>query len=374
MNPRLVDIIAGTRPNFVKVASIISAFDNLRRSREYEATVRNLEYRLIHTGQHFDQMMSGSFFRDLELPQPDKNLAAGGGSHGEQTGKMMAGYEAILRERRSDLVVVVGDVNSTLACAITGKKAGIPVAHVEGGIRSFDLRMPEEINRLATDAISDVFFTTSEYANQNLKREGKVEAQIRFVGNTMIDTLLRFRSRFRRPPLYDSSQLVDRGFWVMTLHRPANVDNPTVLKRIIKTVVAASKGRPIIFPVHPRTKKMIAQISIDFKQVVLCEPLGYLEFNYLVERAGCVITDSGGVSEETTVLSVPCITMRENTERPETVEVGTNVLVGESVEALEGFLDLASCGRWKSADIPPLWDGHAGRRITAHIIEELYSK
>ena len=318
-----LDLIVGARPNFMKIAPIIREIE--RRSTQGE----NIKYRLVHTGQHYDRSMSGSFFEELGIPEPHVNLNVGSGTQAEQTAGIMLGYEKLLMQQKPDLCIVVGDVTSTMACAIAAKKLLVPVAHIEGGIRSGDMTMPEEINRIVTDSITDYFFTTSETANTNLRRYGVGDDRIFFVGNTMIDTLLYARTRFRQPALWEELTLREKGYIVLTLHRPNNVDDPANLRRLLNEIINSSNGLPVIFPVHPRTRKVIDSFTTTLSpSVFLAEPLGYLEFNYLVERSLAVITDSGGITEETTVMGVPCMTLRDSTERPETVTMGTNELLG----------------------------------------------
>lgn len=359
----LIDLIAGARPNFMKIAPIIDA---LKKEREQG---RDLDYRLVHTGQHYDRNMSGSFFEQLEIPEPDINLGSGGGTQAEQTAAIMIGYEKLLQEKPSDLCVVVGDVTSTMACAITAQKEHIPVAHVEGGIRSGDWKMPEEINRLATDSITNYFFTTSETANQNLRESGVEESRILFVGNTMIDTLLKHRSRFQRPFLWEEIGLKEGEYFVMTLHRPSNVDEEQTLKTLMEEVIRHSRGLPLVFPVHPRTAKVLNRLGIRAKNLHLTDPLGYLEFNYLVERSKAVLTDSGGITEETTVMGIPCMTLRDSTERPETVEIGTNELLGTDPKAIEPAFNKLFNDKWKKGGTPKLWDGKTAERIVGHIVD-----
>lgn len=353
----LIDLIAGARPNFMKIAPIIRAI-NSRESNE-----NLISFRLVHTGQHFDKNMSDSFFDELGLPEPDVNLGAGGGTQAEQTAKIMIGYEKLLMSAPSDLCLVVGDVTSTMACAIVAKKMNIKVAHVEGGIRSGDLSMPEEINRLVTDSITDYYFTTSNIANENLTKSGVPENNIFFVGNTMIDTLLTNKNRFIKPEIWDIEQLISGEYLVMTLHRPANVDQEQNLRFLIEELVKAAKGLKIIFPVHPRTRQVLNKLTIDADNLVLIEPQSYLKFNYLVQHAKAVITDSGGITEETTVFGIPCMTLRANTERPETISIGTNVLLGTNPKSIAPAMEILLAGEWKKGEIPPLWDGNAGKRI-----------
>lgn len=359
-------MIAGARPNFMKIAPIIDALKQ-KKSEGYD-----IDYRLIHTGQHYDKKMSGDFFDQLGIPEPDANLEAGGGTQAEQTAAIMVRFESELKENPADLVLVVGDVTSTMACAIVAQKLQIKVAHVEAGIRSGDWSMPEEINRLVTDAITDFFFTTSDVANENLRKEGKKEEQIFFVGNTMIDTLLKHRQRFMPPPVWTEVGLQKGSYLVMTLHRPANVDEESNLELLITEIVGNANGLPIIFPVHPRTAKNLEKIALIYPQLHLIEPLGYLEFNYLVEHAKAVITDSGGITEETTVMGVPCMTLRNSTERPETCTMGTNELLGIDPRALRPAMQKLFDEKWKKGTIPPLWDGHTAERIASKLIE-IYS-
>lgn len=352
-----ITIVAGARPNFMKIAPIIHAIQ--KASREG----KEIDFRLIHTGQHYDKKMSGDFFEQLDIPAPDANLESGGGTQAEQTANIMVRFEKELMTNPTDLVLVVGDVTSTMACAITAQKLHTPVAHVEAGIRSNDWSMPEEINRLVTDSITNFFFTTSEIANQNLRKSGVEEERIFFVGNTMIDTLLKNKPRFAKPPIWDLIGLKNQEFIVMTLHRPANVDEEGKLGELIQEIIHHSQELPLVFPVHPRTAKVLQNLGIEHPRLNLIEPLGYLEFNYLVERAKVVITDSGGITEETTVLGVPCMTLRNNTERPETITVGTNELVGTDPKAIEPYLKKLFQNQWKASGIPDRWDGKTSERI-----------
>jgi UDP-N-acetylglucosamine 2-epimerase (non-hydrolysing) len=315
--------------------------------------------------------MSDSFFEQLGIPDPVVNLNAGGGSQAEQTAAIMIGYEKLLINKKPNLCLVVGDVTSTMACAIVAQKFHVPVAHVEAGIRSGDWTMPEEINRLVTDSITNYFFTTSKVANDNLMKSGVEEERIFFVGNTMIDTLLKHQNNFRRPIFWDEFKLSEASYVVLTLHRPANVDEEDKLKALIDEIILNSFDLPIIFPVHPRTRRIIQNLGIMNERLHMIEPLGYLEFNYLVERAKCVITDSGGITEEATVLGVPCMTLRDNTERPETVFIGTNELIGTHPKAIAPAMKILFSGKWKKGGIPELWDGNTGKRIVQTIIEKL---
>ena len=419
----LITLIAGARPNFMKIAPLIKAI------QAAEAAGKDIHYRLVHTGQHYDKNMSDTFFEELGIPMPDVNLGCGGGTQAEQTANIMVAFERDLMANPTDLVLVVGDVTSTMACSIVAKKLNTKVCHVEAGIRSWDLTMPEEINRMVTDALADYMFTTSEVANKNLVLSGcslengasaysleakgeedeakgerlkvkgtengkadtpasglitssphrlpeegytfeRIKQRVWYVGNVMIDTLLANRSRFRRPAVYDELGLAEKNYIVMTMHRPANVDEEAHLKALMEQIITNVHGLPIIFPIHPRTAKIFynlwgdeVQLKQLFPNLHIVDPMGYLEFNYLVERAKAVVTDSGGITEETTVMGVPCITLRDNTERPETCTVGTNELIGTDPAAVKPALDLLFGGQWKKGAIPPLWDGHTAERI-----------
>ena len=401
----LITLIAGARPNFMKIAPLIKAI------QAAEAAGKDIHYRLVHTGQHYDKNMSDTFFEELGIPMPDVNLGCGGGTQAEQTANIMVAFEQDLMQNPTDLVLVVGDVTSTMACSIVAKKLNTKVCHVEAGIRSWDLSMPEEINRMVTDALADYMFTTSEVANKNLLLLGaelqasqamgneqwaigeeinrqspianslpalpeeqyafqRTPQKVWYVGNVMIDTLLANRSRFRKPEVYDTLGLEEKQYIVMTMHRPANVDEQAHLKALMEQIITNVHGLPIIFPIHPRTAKLFynlwgdeQQLKTLFPNLHIVEPMGYLEFNYMVEHAKAVVTDSGGITEETTVMGVPCITLRDNTERPETCTVGTNMLIGTKPEAIKPALDLLFSGQWKKGDIPALWDGHTSERI-----------
>ena len=358
-----ITIIAGARPNFMKVAPIIHEI----KSRKAEGV--DIDYSLVHTGQHYDKKMSGDFFEQLNIPEPDANLSAGGGTQAEQTGAIMIRFEEHLMNNPTDLVLVVGDVTSTMACAITAQKLHVKVAHVEAGIRSNDWTMPEEINRLVTDAITNYFFTTSEVANKTLRASGYGDDQIFFVGNCMIDTLLTNKPRFIQPSIWEELGLAEKGYFMMTLHRPANVDEGAKLKELMDEIINNTKDMPLVFPVHPRTKKMLNELGIEHERLHMVDPMSYLEFNYLVERSFAVVTDSGGITEETTVMGVPCLTLRDNTERPETITVGTNELIGTDPKNIAPAMKTLFAGEWKKGGIPELWDGKTAARIVDKLIE-----
>ena len=360
----LIDVIAGARPNFMKIAPVIAAIETQEKAGV------DIHYRLVHTGQHYDKKMSADFFEQLNIPAPHVNLEVGSGTQAEQTGKIMMGYEQLLMEKPCDLCIVVGDVTSTMACSIAAKKMNnIKVAHVEAGIRSGDWTMPEEINRIVTDAITDYFFTTSEVANNSLRRSGVKEEQIFFVGNTMIDTLYKQMPRFMKPAVWDSLDLKEKEYIIMTLHRPANVDSKDKITELISEIVNSSRGLPLVFPVHPRTARMLELAGISAPNLHMIDPLGYLEFNYLVKNAKAVITDSGGITEETTVMGVPCMTLRDSTERPETCTIGTNELLGTNPKAIAPAMDHLFSGTWKKGSIPDMWDGKTAPRIVKHIMD-----
>lgn len=360
-------LICGARPNFMKIAPVIKA---MRRHG-------GLSHYLVHTGQHYDEKMSGSFFTDLGIPEPDVDLGVGSGSHAVQTAKIMVEFEKVCEREKPDMVVVVGDVNSTMACAIVAKKLWIPVAHIEGGLRSGDMRMPEEINRLVTDSISDLFFTTDPDANANLKREGVSEDRIHFSGNVMIDTLLENVQRAERESdILTRLDLKPKEYAFLTLHRPSNVDDPTVLKGLLGEMEYIQKNVKLVFPVHPRTLGRIDAFGLRpqldaMKNTIVLEPLGYLDMLQINRNARFALTDSGGLQEETTVFGVPCITLRENTERPVTVEIGTSELAGSDPQKIRNYVDRILAGEWKKGGIPEGWDGKASERITGIVKEFL---
>lgn len=350
----LITIVAGARPNFMKIAPIIKAIQKVKPL---------IQYRLVHTGQHFDKKMSGDFFEQLGIPTPHINLECGGGSQAEQTAAIMIKFELELLQHKPDVVLVVGDVTSTMACAITAKKLCIDTVHVEAGIRSGDNTMPEEINRLVTDAIADYFFTTSEVASHNLFLQNIKPHQIFFVGNTMIDTLYQHLHQIQQPSFWNTYELKKGNYFLLTLHRPSNVDNLATLTNILQSIQTAAGNIPIIFPVHPRTAKMIQLLQLSTHNFIIIEPQPYLQFIYLIKHAKGIITDSGGITEEATVLHIPCITMRNSTERPETITQGTNELVGDDIEKLEHYINKILQGNWKKGSIPALWDGYTADRI-----------
>lgn len=355
-------IIAGARPNFMKIAPIIRAI-----KAHNEKQLLRIGFRLVHTGQHYDSKLSKVFFEELELPEPDVNLGAGSGTQAEQTARIMVEFEKDLLQNPADLVIVVGDVTSTMACTIVAKKLNTRVAHVEGGIRSFDMTMPEEINRIVTDSLADYFFTTSRVANENLHRSGVDPSRIFFVGNTMIDSLHFSLDKLTAPDIWRELALTKGKYFVLTLHRPSNVDDGRKLEQLLNVIEKGAAANYVIFPVHPRTRKNLGNISARFLTIKPVDPLSYFQFVYLLKSAKAVITDSGGVQEETTVLGIPCITLRRNTERPETITEGTNELVGEDQSKLIKALSDIQAGLWKHGKTPELWDGHAAERIVSAI-------
>jgi UDP-N-acetylglucosamine 2-epimerase (non-hydrolysing) len=351
----MITHVVGARPNFMKVAPVMEAL------REHAG----ISQVLVHTGQHYDSTMSDVFFHQLGMPQPDVNLEVGSASHAVQTGQIMISLEQVLLDQRPDLVLVYGDVNSTVATALVCAKLLIPVGHVEAGLRSFDRTMPEEINRLVTDQIADFLFTPSADGDENLRAEGVAADKIYRVGNVMIDSLVRLlpETQARWDALSARFDLDDYG--LVTLHRPSNVDEPSTLARILRALVDIACDLPLIFPIHPRTRQRLADYHLEVanSKLRLTEPLGYLDFLALQQNAGFVITDSGGIQEETTFLGVPCLTVRENTERPITVTLGTNMLVGQDMTRLKDEVLRIVSGECKRGKIPPLWDGRAGKRI-----------
>lgn len=353
-----IHLIAGARPNFMKIAPILRA----AKGRD------ELACKIVHTGQHYDRAMSDVFFEELGIPEPDHHLGCGGGSHAEQTAKIMVAYEKLCQEERPDVVLVVGDVNSTLACAIVAKKLHIKVAHVEAGLRSGDRSMPEEINRLVTDAISDLFFVTEPAGIEHLLHEGQPDERIHHVGHVMVDNVIYQRDKLEREPLVTGESLAVKAlhdrYGVVTLHRPSNVDDPDVFRSLAGALRRISERLPLVFPLHPRTRANMEKFGINLgSSVTLLAPMGYMDFLNLWKDAAVVLTDSGGLQEETTALGVPCLTLRENTERPITIEEGTNVLVGTDPAAIEAAAAVILDGGGKTGRRPALWDGKAAERI-----------
>ena len=351
-------LVCGARPNFMKIAPIMRILSNRN-------TILPV---LVHTGQHYDSLMSKSFFDDLCIPKPDVNLEVGSGSHAVQTANIMARFEKVLIDHTPDIVLVVGDVNSTIACGLVAVKLGIKLVHVEAGLRSFDRNMPEEINRILTDTISDILFVSERSGLDNLEREGIDSNKIFFVGNVMIDTLYANREKALLSDVIDRFGLTKKSYGVVTLHRPANVDNPAVMETIFEAFTSISKKMPLIFPVHPRTRKNLSRFA-DNNGIIFTSPLGYLDFLALMDGASFVVTDSGGIQEETTILGIPCMTIRDNTERPITVSEGTNRLVKCTVpDIITAFHE--SINNRGDHRVPELWDGHAAERIVT-ILEEM---
>ena len=363
----VVTIVAGARPNFMKIAPIIKAINEAKKNGA------DINFRLVHTGQHYDKKMSGDFFEQLGIPLPDVNLECGGGSQAEQTAAIMIKFEKELLQNMPSAVLVVGDVTSTMACTITAKKLCIDVVHVEAGIRSGDMTMPEEINRIVTDAICDHFFTTSEIANKQLLAQQTPESAIHFVGNTMIDTLYQNLNKIIKPAFWDALNLKESNYFLLTLHRPSNVDNSEKLKNVLEAVINSAQNYPIIFPVHPRTKQMLDNLQFDKEKLITIDPQRYLEFIYLVKNAKGIITDSGGITEEATVLHIPCLTLRNSTERPETILAGTNELIGNDFDKLKKCMDNIIAGNWKKGTIPAFWDGNTSGRIVDSLLS-IYNK
>lgn len=360
-----ITIIAGARPNFIKIAPIIKAIE------KKQTEGNGISYRLVHTGQHYDKNLSDTFFEELNIPHPDVNLEVKSGSQAEQTAAIMIAFEKELLQNPCDLVLVVGDVNSTMACAIVAKKLNTKVAHVEAGIRSGDWSMPEEINRIVTDSITDYFFTTSTWASENLMKYGATDNQISFVGNVMIDTLYQNIDRITKPFFWEEFQLSKENYIVLTLHRPSNVDEENSLVQLLLGIDEMANDKKVIFPIHPRTKAILGEQNLNLKNILFVDPQGYLNFMYLIKNSFAVITDSGGISEETTVLGIPCFTLRNNTERPETISVGTNHLVGTSIENLRKTYNDFLQNKNKKVGIPERWDGKASERIIDILLQKL---
>jgi len=356
--------VVGARPNFMKVAPIHRAF------AQYAET---WEHHIVHTGQHYDAAMSDAFFSDLDMPHPSWFLGVGSGSHAEQTAGVMTGFAQVCMEAKPDYVIVVGDVNSTIACALVSVKLGIPTAHVEAGLRSGDRSMPEEINRMATDAIVDELFVTEESGMKHLRNEGVAANRMHFVGNTMIDSLHYALPKAVKSTIVHDLVLKQGKYALVTMHRPSNVDDPEQLRMLIDVLTTVAITQPLVFPVHPRTRKSLATLAIEIPAgILMVDPMGYVDFLALMRSASFVLTDSGGIQEETTALGVPCITARTTTERPVTVEIGTNVLVEPTKTGILGAVNRIHLGDIHRGQIPPLWDGHASERI-ASIITSHYS-
>jgi UDP-N-acetylglucosamine 2-epimerase (non-hydrolysing) len=356
---KIVNVV-GARPNFMKIAPVKRAMDKY-------PDLKNI---LVHTGQHYDQNMSKLFFKDLELPEPDIYLGVGSGTHAQQTAKIMIEFEKVIASEKPDLVIVVGDVNSTAACSLVAAKIGIKIAHVEAGLRSFDRTMPEEINRIVTDILADYLFVTEKSGLENLKKEGITDSKVHFVGNVMIDSLIHFLDKAKASNIISDLNLDGETYILVTLHRPSNVDSKEDLEKIINTFSILEKDIKIVFPVHPRTTKMLEVFNLDkqmkrMRNLILLDPVGYLDFIRLMQSATVIITDSGGIQEETTYLGIPCITMRKNTERPVTVELGTNILVGTDNERVIKETKKILNGKGKKGKVPELWDGKSAERIVS---------
>ncbi|MBN1515166.1 UDP-N-acetylglucosamine 2-epimerase (non-hydrolyzing) [Candidatus Sumerlaeota bacterium] len=361
--------VVGARPNFMKIAPLMDAF------REYE----DLETVLVHTGQHYDEQMNDLFFNQLEIPRPQINLQIGSASHAVQTAEIMKAFEKVVLEEKPDAVLVVGDVNSTIACGLVTVKLGVKLIHVEAGLRSNDRSMPEEINRILTDSISDMLFCTEQQAVENLRREGVSPDRIFLTGNVMIDTLLRFKSKIQQSTILERIEVREGSYAVLTLHRPSNVDDPEQLERIICALETVQRELPVIFPIHPRTQKNLEVWDLNARineapNLHIIPPLGYLDFHKLLEGARLALTDSGGIQEEALILKIPCVTLRENTERPITIEMGGNCLAGSDPERIVAAARRVLNGNGRSILAPPLWDGMAARRIARLVYESLTQK
>jgi UDP-N-acetylglucosamine 2-epimerase (non-hydrolysing) len=359
--------VVGARPNFMKVAPLHRALE----------AAGGFTSQIVHTGQHYDEKMSDVFFRQLEMPEPDLYLGVGSGTHAQQTARVMTAFEEVVMDEEPDLVVVVGDVNSTLACALVATKLHIPVAHVEAGLRSGDRTMPEEINRIVTDSIADYLYVTEQSGVDNLRREGIDDEKIFLVGNLMIDSLVHFREKAAQTTIMDELGLEPSSFVLMTMHRPSNVDHEAGLRQLLATMRGITDKRPLVFPMHPRTRNRFSEFGLDselrnVEDLILLEPLGYLEFLRLMEQAAVVVTDSGGIQEETTFLQVPCLTLRDNTERPITVEMGTNELLPMEPERIIRRVSEVA-GAVRSDQRPPLWDGQTAERIVG-LLHDISSK
>lgn len=362
MRPLSIACIVGARPNFIKIAPIM---------KEMKARPDAFSPTLVHTGQHYDEKLSHVFFEQMGIPEPDYHLEVGAGTPAVQTGTIIQRFDALCEQVPFDRVLVVGDVTSTLSCAVVAAKRLIPVDHVEAGLRSFDRTMPEEINRIVTDSLADLLFVTEPSGVENLRREGHGDGQIRLIGNVMIDSLHLFLDRAVALDVPAQFGLEARKYGVVTLHRPSNVDNPDRLAHLIDVLDRAAGSLPLVFPVHPRTRARLPELPTD-SRIHFIEPLGYLEFLGLTHSAAVVITDSGGIQEETTAMGVPCLTLRPNTERPITIDVGTNTLLGDDVDAVPGLVGDIVAGRYKKGRVPDLWDGHTSARI-ADVLEATHS-
>lgn len=363
-------VVAGARPNFVKIAPIMHELSKYKKKNP------ETNYLLVHTGQHYDKNMSDSFFEDLQIPNPDYNLGVGGGSHAEQTAKIMIEFEKVCLNEKPDVVLVVGDVNSTVACAMVAQKLNIKVAHVEAGLRSFDRSMPEEINRLLTDVISDYLFVTEKSGMKNLKKEGIPKNKIFFVGNVMIDSLIFIQKKLQHEETLQKMNLEKKKFAVMTLHRPSNVDNEEELKKMLGHIKKIQDVIKVVWPMHPRTLNNLRKNNLEeqlksMSNLVITEPLGYKEFMTLLHNAKLILTDSGGIQEETTYIGVPCLTLRENTERPSTITEGTNILLGQNWDkAYDEIQKIVKSGEEKPHTIPKYWDGKSSRRIIKILLDK----
>lgn len=349
--------VVGARPNYMKIAPLMEALKDAPGIRQV----------LVNTGQHYDEAMSKSFLRELQLPAPDRNLEVGSASHAVQTAKVMMGFETVCLEEKPDLVVVAGDVNSTMAASLVAAKLMIPIAHLEAGLRSYDRAMPEEVNRIVTDCLADLLLTPSTDGDENLIKEGVPREKIHFVGNIMIDTLMRHLPMATLDRIRDRVAVTDKGYGVLTLHRPSNVDDPAILRRILVAIQHVARQMPVVFPVHPRTRQRLASFGVDdlLTNVMLTEPMGYIDFLSLSSHARIILSDSGGLQEESTALGIPCLTLRENTERPVTITHGTNQLVGTQTAAIIAGFDAAMAREHEPQRIPPLWDGKTAGRVAA---------
>lgn len=361
-------VVVGARPNFMKVAPLLKAFEAHNQRQPMRGP--RLDWQLIHTGQHYDAKMSDVFFGELGIPAPDVNLEVGSGSHAVQTASIMVAFEAVCLKSKPDWVIVVGDVNSTVACTLVAAKLGVRVAHVEAGLRSFDRTMPEEINRLVTDALADLLLTPSEDGNENLRREGVPDSKIRLVGNIMIDSVVAHQENGRNGTILEDLSLADRSFIYVTLHRPANVDHRETLATIVAELAEISAAWPVIFPIHPRTRGRLDDFGLSFAKnsgVRLLDPIGYNDSLALTKHARCVLTDSGGLQEESTFFQTPCLTLRPNTERPITISLGSNKLT--RIETLRRDFEELLQGDQPPGEIPPLWDGKTAERIVQCLLE-----